>query len=106
MESHVWLIAKTSFVNRWTGSVNKKQRFFCPEGVAKEFVSMGLAEYESAAGSKKAAPSQEKAGDGMEQQSASSQAAPASTKANAKKSGAGAKKQAAPASTENKNPAQ
>ena len=42
----VWLVAKTSFVNRWIGSVNKKQRFLCPANVAEEFVSMGIAEYE------------------------------------------------------------
>ena len=42
----VWLIAKTSFVNRWIGSVNKKQRFLCPANVAQEFVSMGIADYE------------------------------------------------------------
>jgi hypothetical protein len=105
--THVWLIAKTSFVNRWTGSVNKKQRFLCPINIAQEFIGMGLAEYESADDSKKAAPSQEPAEGGMEQQSASLPAAPASPASNAKKSGGGAKKQtqkgespASPASTE------
>jgi len=83
---HVWLIANTSFVNRWTGSVNKKQRFFCPENIAEEFVAMGIARYETPKAEtseedaeKKSNPSQPQEGDGMEQQSASSPAETAST---------------------------
>jgi hypothetical protein len=83
---HVWLIANTSFVNRWTGSVNKKQRFFCPENIAEEFVAMGIARYatpktEAAEEEteKKSNPSQPQEGDGMEQQSALSPAETAST---------------------------
>lgn len=75
----VWLIAKTSFVNRWIGSVNKKQRFLCAANVAEEFVSMGIADYEKVEGKvlvteeelKKSSPSPIVETDGEEEQSAS-----------------------------------
>lgn len=75
----VWLIAKTSFVNRWIGSVNKKQRFLCAANVAEEFVSMGIAEYETVKEKievkeeelKKFSPSPIVETDGEEEQSAS-----------------------------------
>lgn len=44
MES-VKLRAKTSFVNRWAGSVTNKQEFYVPSNIAEEFVTMGIAEY-------------------------------------------------------------
>jgi hypothetical protein len=75
----VWLIAKTSFVNRWIGSVNKKQRFLCPANVAQEFVSMGIADYEQSNEKvtvtedelKKSSPSPIVETDGEEEQSVS-----------------------------------
>jgi hypothetical protein len=83
---HVWLIATTSFVNRWCGSVNKKQRIYVPANVAEEFVSLGIAKYEGkdtteveVIEEKKSNPSQPQDGDGMEGQSASSPAETAST---------------------------
>lgn len=73
----VWLVAKTSFVNRWIGSVNKKQRFLCAANVAEEFVSMGIADYEQSgekvtvteAELKKSSPSPIAETDGEEEQS-------------------------------------
>jgi hypothetical protein len=78
----VWMKAKTSFVNRWVGSVNKKQRFLVPENIAEEFVAIGIAEYETpeVEQPKKSNPSLDSASDGMEPQSVSSPAATASRK--------------------------
>ena len=47
MES-VKLVAKTSFVNRWAGSVNKKQEFYVAHNVAEELVAIGVADYVTA----------------------------------------------------------
>src|SRR5690606_33293443 len=79
----VWMKAKTSFVNRWVGSVNKKQRFLVPENIAEEFVAIGIAEYETpkeVVEPKKSSPSQDTANDGMEPQPASLPAAAVSRK--------------------------
>jgi hypothetical protein len=68
-------IAKTSFVNQVVGSVNRKQKLMIPANLAREFVSMGLVDYEG--GEKKkpqpiqSKPSQEQATDGQEVPSAS-----------------------------------
>lgn len=43
----VWCIAKTSFVNRWTGSVNTKQRLLLDTIVAEQFVELQLVDYEA-----------------------------------------------------------
>lgn len=42
-------ISKTSFVNQVVGSVNRKQKLIIPANLAKEFVSMGLVDYEGGA---------------------------------------------------------
>jgi hypothetical protein len=72
----VFLIAKTSFVNRWTGSVNKKQRFLCAANVAAEFVKLGIAEYEDLEPKKAQKPTEAVEG-GQDQLSASLPAAQA-----------------------------
>jgi hypothetical protein len=49
MPESVQLRAKSSFVNRWAGSVNKKQLFYVPPNIADELVAIGVAEYVTAA---------------------------------------------------------
>ena len=80
----VFLIATTSFVYRWSGSVNRKQRFCVPDNVAEELVAIGVAKYETPkaeeAPAKKSSPSQVSADAGKAEQPASSLAATASQK--------------------------
>jgi flagellar motor protein MotB len=100
----VWCKAKTGFVNRWLGSVVKKQRLLLDKAVADQFVNLGLVEYESAQDggeakkpekavqseaqtptTQESKQSQEAETDGKAQPSASLQAETASPKAKSEK---------------------
>jgi hypothetical protein len=86
MPESVQLRAKSSFVNRWAGSVNKKQLFYVPPNIADELVAIGVAEYVSndkpakETDPKKSSSSPTSAEGGEGKRSASSQAATPSTK--------------------------
>lgn len=45
----LFVIAKQSFINQWTGIVDPKQRISLPANVAKELVEMGLVDLEEPA---------------------------------------------------------
>jgi hypothetical protein len=68
-------IAKTSFVNQVVGSVTRKQKLMIPASLAREFVSMGLVDYEGGEQKKpqpiQSKPSPQQATDGQEVQSVS-----------------------------------
>jgi hypothetical protein len=82
----VEVVALKSFVNRFTGSMNKKGRTFIPMNVAEELVAMGLVEYankpkgEKETDPKKSSSSPTSGEDGKDKQSVSSPAETVSAK--------------------------
>lgn len=42
----IFVIAKSSFINQWTGIVDSKQRISLPVNVANELADMGLVDIE------------------------------------------------------------
>lgn len=94
----VWCVAKTSFVNRWTGSVNTKQRLLLDTTVAEQFVEMGLVAYEEREVTplepKKSSPSLPVVADTQDKPSASLPVATASVTSNLPKQKSGRPKKA------------